>query len=75
MKQAQLNITALNDIVWGTCNANPGKGQCTSNMGWFASALQSACQKDLKDANANAVNTLQCMLSLHPFHAIMIMSQ
>jgi len=46
--QAETNLTELNTIIWGTCNATPGKDQCVKNMGWFADQLQSACNQELK---------------------------
>jgi hypothetical protein len=48
----------MNNIIWGTCNTDPGQDQCTQNMAWFASALQSSCSQDLDDKNSMAVNTL-----------------
>jgi len=47
----------LNDIVWGTCNTTIEDDQCTANMLWFSSALESACAIDLKDGNSMAVST------------------
>ncbi|KAJ4473004.1 hypothetical protein J3R30DRAFT_3296941 [Lentinula aciculospora] len=57
----QTNLTALNAIIWGTCNLNPGVDQCTSNMATFASSLQSACAQDLTDNNLFSVSTLQAL--------------
>lgn len=59
----QSNLTALNNVIWGTCNPTLGVDQCTTNMATFATQLQAACEVDLGDKNANAVNTLQDLQS------------
>jgi hypothetical protein len=56
--QAQSNSTELNDIIWGTCNPDPGLQQCTENMGWFADNLKSICSSDLSAGNTVATSTL-----------------
>lgn len=56
---AQGNVTELNDIIWGTCNTDPGQHQCNDNMAWFTSSLKTECAEDLKDNNALAVSTLE----------------
>ena len=71
-KQAQTNLTLLNEVVWGTCNTDLSSDVCTANMAWFASELQTECATDLKDENAMAVDTLQGAFlrlpcPLHPF--------
>ncbi|KAF5381301.1 hypothetical protein D9615_008317 [Tricholomella constricta] len=55
---AQANLTLLNSIVWGTCNTNTEEDQCISNMGWFATNLETACARDLEDQNTMAVKAL-----------------
>ncbi|KAJ3897925.1 hypothetical protein F5879DRAFT_679935 [Lentinula edodes] len=57
----QSNLTALNAVVWGTCNPTIGVDQCTTNMATFAASLQSACAQDLQDSNLYAVSTLQAL--------------
>ncbi|KAF5390831.1 hypothetical protein D9757_004456 [Collybiopsis confluens] len=57
----QSNLTALNAVVWGTCNPPLGVDQCASIMTSYASSLRSACSKDLSDRNLNAVNTLSAL--------------
>jgi hypothetical protein len=49
--QAQTNLTLFNSIVWGTCNTDTPADQCTANMGWFASTLQTACKAELAAEN------------------------
>lgn len=58
-KQAQANLTALNSIVWGTCNTDLSQDTCTSNMAWFASTLQSVCSAELNAKNVMVVQALQ----------------
>jgi hypothetical protein len=55
---AQTNLTLLNSIIWGTCQTTMSTEQCSSNMGWFASNLQSDCSQELSQKNAIAVNAL-----------------
>ncbi|KAG6335513.1 hypothetical protein ID866_3585 [Astraeus odoratus] len=55
---AQNNITAMNIDIWGTCNTVIPWDECSGNMAWFASALQSSCEIDLNDKNAMAMDTL-----------------
>ncbi|KAF9061715.1 hypothetical protein BDP27DRAFT_1369409 [Rhodocollybia butyracea] len=57
----QTNLTALNDVIWGTCNPPPGIDQCTSTMSSYAAALQSACTTDLAASNLYATSTLQAL--------------
>lgn len=57
-EQAQNNITEMNIDIWGTCNTDLSQNQCSTNMAWFVSALQSSCAKDLSDQNAMAADTL-----------------
>lgn len=57
-KQAQENLTALNNIIWGTCNTNIDADQCDQNMGWFAQSLREQCVEDMKDNNAIVLQTL-----------------
>ncbi|KAJ3984891.1 hypothetical protein F5890DRAFT_1474189 [Lentinula detonsa] len=57
----QTNLTALNAVIWGTCNPTPGIDQCALNMAKFASSLQSACAEDLTDNNLFAVSTQQAL--------------
>ncbi|KAI0759818.1 hypothetical protein BC629DRAFT_1656668 [Irpex lacteus] len=56
---AQTNLTALNNIVWGTCNTNTDAGQCSENMAWFAQDLQQECAEDVKENNAVVMQTLK----------------
>lgn len=65
---AQQNLTLLNSIIWGTCNASPGVAQCAANMGWFAASLKTACAQDLKDQNSMAVNTLAGLQAFQVMH-------
>ena len=46
-KQSQRNISALNVLIWGTCNTDLSAVQCASNMQWFAQNIQSACKQDI----------------------------
>jgi hypothetical protein len=62
-KQAQSNLTLLNSVVWGTCNTNLTQDECSSDMAWFASTLQSVCSVDLNAGNVMAVQTLQGSLT------------
>jgi hypothetical protein len=55
----------MNTLLWGTCNTDIGTNQCIANMGWFASALNTACKDDLRDNNALAVDTLMGESSCH----------
>lgn len=57
-QEAQNNITEMNTDIWGTCNTDLSWDQCSINMAWFVSALQSSCVIDLGDQNAMAVDTL-----------------
>ncbi|RPD61430.1 hypothetical protein L227DRAFT_68773 [Lentinus tigrinus ALCF2SS1-6] len=50
--QSQRNISELNVIIWGTCNTDLSAEQCSSNMGWFANQIQTACKKDIAAQNA-----------------------
>lgn len=65
---AQQNLTLLNSIIWGTCNASPGVAQCAANMGWFATSLKTECAQDLKDKNSMAVNTLTALQAFQVMH-------
>jgi len=56
--KAQTNLTLMNTLVWGTCNTNLGINQCNANMGWFSSALETACNEDLKNGISLAGDTL-----------------
>jgi hypothetical protein len=62
-KQAQTNLSALNAIVWGTCNTDLGQDVCSSNMAWFTSTLQSVCSMELSAGNVMASQTLQGSLA------------
>ena len=67
LPQAQTNITLLNRVVWGVCNAPLSEAQCVANMGWFATSLQASCASDLNDRNTVVSSTLTgslCSLSL-----------
>ncbi|KAJ7689480.1 hypothetical protein B0H17DRAFT_937412 [Mycena rosella] len=55
--EAQDNLTTLNNIVWGTCNTSFTEDDCSTNMAWFSSNLESSCASDLKDGNSMAVGT------------------
>ncbi|CAL1699644.1 unnamed protein product [Somion occarium] len=55
---AQNNLTALNTIIWGTCNTDASSDQCTANTGWFADTLKSQCSQDLINMNTLVVETL-----------------
>ncbi|KAF9010053.1 hypothetical protein BDQ17DRAFT_996855 [Cyathus striatus] len=55
---AQQNLTLMNELIWGTCNAPPGVVQCAANMGWFADSLKTNCAQEIKEQNAMAVDTL-----------------
>ncbi|KIK54162.1 hypothetical protein GYMLUDRAFT_917680 [Collybiopsis luxurians FD-317 M1] len=59
--ELQDNLTALNAVIWGTCNTTPGVDQCTSTMASYAASLRSSCSKDLSNKNANAVSTLSAL--------------
>ncbi|KAG6861308.1 hypothetical protein C0995_001627 [Termitomyces sp. Mi166 len=56
---AQANLTLMNSIIWGTCNTTIAEDQCIANMGWFADALQTACDQDLQEQNQMAVSALR----------------
>ncbi|KAI0346418.1 hypothetical protein BDW22DRAFT_1296956, partial [Trametopsis cervina] len=56
--QAQTNTTALNDILWGTCNTDTDAVTCSSNMAWFADNIQQSCAEDMKANNALVRQTL-----------------
>ncbi|KAI5122246.1 hypothetical protein M0805_007111 [Coniferiporia weirii] len=56
--EAQTNLTALNAIIWGTCNTDVSFPTCTSNMDWFASALSSVCATELSENYATVQQTL-----------------
>lgn len=64
-KQAQENITALNNIIWGTCNTSLDVNQCNANMAWFADSLRDQCDDDMKEENAIVLQTLKGM-----FHSL-----
>jgi hypothetical protein len=61
-KQAQGNVTLLNDLVWGTCNTDLEAATCTSNMDWFASALRQQCAIELTNRNTFVGDTLTGLL-------------
>lgn len=69
-KQAQTNLTQLNDIVWGTCNTDTSTDQCGTNMATFESTLQSVCSKELSTQNAMVVQALQGTALLSVFLAV-----
>lgn len=56
-KQAQDNITLLNELVWGTCNTNTDVDQCNANLGWFVDTLEDTCSDDIKANNAVVLQT------------------
>ncbi|PFH49905.1 hypothetical protein AMATHDRAFT_75921 [Amanita thiersii Skay4041] len=45
--QAQTNLSLINNITWGICNAPIPKSQCVQNMNSYASQLQDSCSKEL----------------------------
>ena len=45
-------------MLFGTCNTPISFDDCTSNMDWFASQLNSACAKELSINNALVQSTL-----------------
>lgn len=49
---SQRNISALNVIIWGTCNTDLSAVQCASNMQWFAQNIQSSCKQDIAAKNS-----------------------
>ncbi|KAI0792506.1 hypothetical protein C8Q75DRAFT_753184 [Abortiporus biennis] len=57
--EAQENITALNSIIWGTCNTDLSADQCNSNMGWFSSQMATVCATDLSNSNPQVVTTFR----------------
>ncbi|TCD67434.1 hypothetical protein EIP91_012406 [Steccherinum ochraceum] len=59
LQQAQTNLSALNDIVWGTCNTDASKDTCVANIAWFRDALTTQCTEELSANNAMVVSTLQ----------------
>ena len=56
-KQAQDNITLLNNLIWGTCNTNTDASQCNANMAWFAENLEDTCAEDIKANNPVVTQT------------------
>ncbi|KAF8622380.1 hypothetical protein AX15_007062 [Amanita polypyramis BW_CC] len=58
---AQTNLMSENVLIWGTCNVTPGKDQCISNMGWFASQLQSSCKQEVQSNVPIATDTLTAL--------------
>ncbi len=67
-KQSQRNISALNVIIWGTCNTDLSAVQCASNMQWFARTIQSACKQDIAAKNSIVTDAVAgpSPLSRHP---------
>jgi hypothetical protein len=61
-KQAQSNITLLNNMVWGTCNTDVPFSQCTANMNSFAQSLRSNCAVDLASNNVIVSDALNGLL-------------
>ncbi|KAJ7247850.1 hypothetical protein B0H12DRAFT_1020437 [Mycena haematopus] len=55
--EAQEDLQLLNNIVWGTCNTTIDDADCSANIAWFASNLETSCASDLKESNAMAINT------------------
>ncbi|CDO74583.1 hypothetical protein BN946_scf184583.g10 [Trametes cinnabarina] len=51
IQQSQRNISLLNTIIWGTCNTDVDKGQCLSNMDWFAENIRTQCKRDIAANN------------------------
>ncbi|KAH8108741.1 hypothetical protein DFH11DRAFT_1631010 [Phellopilus nigrolimitatus] len=62
--QAQTNLSALNAIVFGTCDTTPSFSACTANMNWFASSLSSSCSRELSEEDNLVTQTL---LALHAY--------
>ncbi|KAK7685943.1 hypothetical protein QCA50_010753 [Cerrena zonata] len=58
IQQAQTNLTALNTIIWGTCNTDTNADQCVANMDWFADSLKSSCSQELSNDNSLVTDTL-----------------
>ncbi|KAF7351296.1 hypothetical protein MSAN_01561100 [Mycena sanguinolenta] len=56
--EAQEDLDSLNSIVWGTCNTTIDDADCSANMAWFASNLQTSCATDISQKNSMAMSTL-----------------
>jgi len=52
------NYTAMNLILWGTCNTKPTVDECIIEMDNLATELRSECSADLQAGNALAVAAL-----------------
>jgi hypothetical protein len=56
--KAQVNLTLMNWMAWGTRNTNIAYGKCQANMGWFTTTLKTTYSKEWKALNTLAVSTL-----------------
>jgi len=56
---AQINVTSLNNMVWGTCNTVLDGSTCATNMDRFASSLETQCATELTQRNLFVAKTLQ----------------
>jgi len=56
--ESQNNLTALNAILWGTCNTDPSINECMANLDWFSSNMRTTCSTDIDAQNAMVLRAL-----------------
>lgn len=47
--EAQENVTAMNAIIWGTCNTTIDEETCAANMASYLGQLKSNCSKEISN--------------------------
>jgi len=50
-------VTLLNNLLWGTCNTVLDSDNCSKNMQWFASSLETQCATEITQRNPFVVKT------------------
>lgn len=62
-QQAQTNLTALSNIIFGTCNTANSFDSCTQSLASYASQLSTSCSKEVQQSNSLVLTTREGLLN------------
>ncbi|KAF5365455.1 hypothetical protein D9758_010829 [Tetrapyrgos nigripes] len=54
---AQMNVTLLNEVLWGTCNPPDGADTCTNGMRDWVDGIMASCGQEWEERNEIVVQT------------------
>ncbi|KLO19394.1 hypothetical protein SCHPADRAFT_818271 [Schizopora paradoxa] len=61
--EAQTNLTALSNIIFGTCNTVNSFDSCTQSLASYASQLSTSCSKEVQQSNSLVLTTREGLLN------------